>query len=1116
MFQFSSVRSRFVAWFLLVALTPLLSISALIYAQRSQALKRQQFEKLIAIRDLKVDRLNTWLAQRQSDMRIIARADEIRHLVEAVQANRTNDIPALSDAARAVLTRHQTHYTVFAELSLVHADASRVDDFGRVAVSTSRSSEGALERHDRAFTHALRAQDLYIQDIFYCDAHHKPEMTYSLPVFAENAARAAVFVLIARVNLERTIYPLLLNRTGMGQTGETLIVNHDVVALNELRWHENAPAQLQIRAKPAILASQGQTGITETDDYRMEPVLAAYTYLPSMRWGLVAKQDLAEIYRPITVMLWQMLLMVSAATAAVVIVAFVAANSIARPITHMRLTSRKIADGNLSVRYQFRGQDEFRALARSLNQMTDALALRMAVESASAALSDVLVGIESMTEFHETVTRHLVDLTGSQVAVMYAEDADAGVFRPVFSLGADSARLRDFPAGTYDGDIGHALARQTILHTTDIPPGSVLNCVASVGTFAPGAILTIPVLDKGRVSAVLSLARLRAYTAEHLEIVRQNHAALNTKYASLRTADTVVALAQELDVKNQELQIQTQELQVQAQELHQQNQELERRSRQVEDANRLKSEFLSNMSHELRTPLNSVIALSRVLMMQAKTSLSDEEFGYLEIIARNGKHLLELINDILDISKIEAGKIEIAEETFAIGDVVQAVEESLRPLAEEKGVRLTAALPDDMPMLVSDYGKVRQILQNIVGNAVKFTMRGCVEIQGRHADDNVVIAVKDSGVGIPAGALPHIFEEFRQVDGSTSRSYEGTGLGLSIALRHARLLGGRIEVESVLGEGSVFTVTLPVHSRTVRASESGPDAARPLAASRPDGGALDGARLLLVEDSEAAVIQIRHILTRAGYALEVARAGRDAVEAVERAAPDGIILDLMMPGIDGFEVLNRIRRNPATSAIPVLVLTAKDLTPDDEQRLNANHIQQLIRKGDVDQEALLSTIRQMLSPGPQPAPAEAPAAAETPGPRLARERPPGAAGPPTILMIDDHADTMTTLRAILRPHYAVLEAADGESGLELARAKQPDAILLDLSLPEMDGFQVAASLKHHPATRHLPVIALTARAMKGDREKALDAGCHDYLSKPVEPDTLLACLRKWVPGRGTI
>jgi len=245
-------------------------------------------------------------------------------------------------------------------------------------------------------------------------------------------------------------------------------------------------------------------------------------------------------------------------------------------------------------------------------------------------------------------------------------------------------------------------------------------------------------------------------------------------------------------------------------QLQEQNFELDLRSREIEEANRLKSEFLSNMSHELRTPLNSVITLSNVLSRQAKDKLNDEENSYLEIIERNGKKLLELINEILDLSKIESGKAEIITDDINVGQLIGIIKDSLKPLAVEKGIVLNLKLPKKLPMVVTDESRLHQVFTNVISNAVKFTEKGLVDIIVKNDTKNVYVDIKDTGIGISEESLPHIFDEFRQVDGTTARQFEGTGLGLAIAYKTINLLGGTIRVKSKLGKGSTFSITIPI------------------------------------------------------------------------------------------------------------------------------------------------------------------------------------------------------------------------------------------------------------------------------------------------------------------
>lgn len=959
--QFTRVRSRFVLWFLLVALLPLILVSVILYHQRVQAIKIREFQKLVAIRDLKTDRIIAWLQEREGDVRTMAGDPELRTL--ETQANGelslTRDMTDIR-LARELLLRYLHNYHAFFEIFFIHRTS------GRILLSTTLAHEGLEVTRTPYFIVPLETQKLFIQDIYYSEMDRTLTMAFSLPVFGLHNPKQIIGVLVAKIDLQNTLYSLLLNRTGMGDSGETLIVNQDLMALNNLRWHNQAPLQLQITATAAVLAAQGKTGIIETTDYRGKPVLAAYTYLPDMQWGLVAKQDLAELYEPIAFMLWQMVFLLGAASLVVIVIALILTKNISEPIITLNTISQKIADGNLSLRFPVQRKDELGALSRSLNKMTTALESRAELQQRSLDFSTFMMSADDVSEFRASLTRFLVEKTRSCLGVYYLLDPADRVFHPVFSLGAQRDRLRSFSADRFEGEWGHVLARKELSHITGLSERTQFIFITTAGDMRPSELLSIPIILDHTVEAIISLATLHEYTPMDLEFLKQNWFSVNTKFMSLHAVEHIKSLAQELHVKNRELKVQAEELQEQSRELEHQNIELAEKNRQIQEANRLKSEFLSNMSHELRTPLNSVIALSHVLLLQGSGRLSSEECHYLEIIERNGKHLLSLINDVLDLSKIEAGKIDIRLSLFSLRELIDSVKETLLPLVGEKDVELHVNIADDFPPLMSDQAKLRHILQNLVGNAIKFTDQGRIEIKATYTDASCELVIQDTGIGISSDDLPHIFEAFRQVDGSTSRRYEGAGLGLSIVARYVSLLEGTISVESALNQGTTFTLNFPLSVRHLMSPQS---VAEHSSLTDDDSSEAHSdvppqcsmASLLFVEDSEPAILQIRAVLERAGYHLTIARNGKEALEYVSDHIPDGIILDLMMPEIDGFEVLERIRSRPEIAHIPILILTAKDLTQQDLKRLSSNHVQQLIQKGDVNPEELLRKIQLMLN-----------------------------------------------------------------------------------------------------------------------------------------------------------
>ncbi len=358
--------------------------------------------------------------------------------------------------------------------------------------------------------------------------------------------------------------------------------------------------------------------------------------------------------------------------------------------------------------------------------------------------------------------------------------------------------------------------------------------------------------------------------------------------------------------------------------------ELEAKSRRGEEADHLKSAFIANMSHEIRTPLNSVLALSQLLRDGVAGPLAVEQRRYLEVIERNGQGLLHLINDILDLSRIEAGHMDIDTHSLDVEPQVEAVVDALAPLAAAKGLDLVAVLPPDLPPIRADADRFRQILTNLVNNAVKFTESGQVRVSAEARGDAVTLHVTDTGVGVPDAYRDKIFQEFFQVDQTLVRRQGGTGLGLAIARRLARLMGGEISVESVVGKGSRFSLRLP------RAADDRRETvARSSAAPPAFDGPLPPSRVLVVEDNDDNLFTLRQVLARLPLDLTFASNGRQAIDACRREMPDLVIMDVQMPGMTGLQATGAIRGLPGGGDVPIVALTAQAMKGDRERILAA-------------------------------------------------------------------------------------------------------------------------------------------------------------------------------------
>ncbi|MFJ3761604.1 HAMP domain-containing protein, partial [Streptomyces sp. NPDC090080] len=860
------------------------------------------------------------------------------------------------------------------------------------------------------------------------------------------------------------------------------------------------------------------------------------------------------------------------------------AGNLTRQVRAIAEVTSAVAEGDLtrSITVVASGEvadlkDNINSMVESLRETTRANQEQDWLKTNLARISGLMQGHRELPVVAELIMDELTPLVSAQYGAFYlAEDTERGhELRLVGSYGYpdDTERPTRIPVGR--SLVGQAARNRRIINVEELPEGYV-TISSGLGQAVPSALVVLPIVVEEQVLGVIELASLARFTQIHQDFLTQLVPTvgvnLNTIVANARTDELLgesQRLTSELQARSEELQVQQDELQrsnaeleekasllasqnrdIEAKNLQieQARQELETRAQQLALASKYKSEFLANMSHELRTPLNSLLILAQLLAQNPSRNLTPKQVEYAGIIHSAGSDLLQLINDILDLSKVEAGKMDVAPERVPLRQLLEYVEATFRPMTTQKSLEFTVATAPGTPAdLLTDDSRLRQILRNLLSNAVKFTEQGCVELRIEPAADREVPAgvlrggpvvafrVVDTGIGIPHQQLETIFGAFQQADGTTSRKYGGTGLGLSITREIAHLLGGAVTVDSAPGQGSTFTLYLPVaradfedlldngarpaeQPRVLSAAEPEP-ASRALPAAGP-APAHRRRRLLVIEErprglltlvAERAVADLAHDPGDPHGAIDLITAvgAQEAASTLAAEPCHCVVLELGMPGKEGADFLEAMRGDSALASVPVLVHTGHRVDLAQEQALRA-----LAGGRPLDFLSSLDELRERITLH---------LSAEQPGDVLSLVRADEPHRPAaqvvddtflgrTVLVVDDDARNLFALSGVLELHgFQVLHADNGRKGIEMLLA-HPDVclLLMDVMMPEMDGYAATAEIRAMPRYAELPIIAVTAKAMPGDQEKSLASGANDYITKPVDTNDLIARVRRWL------
>jgi HAMP domain-containing protein/CheY-like chemotaxis protein/signal transduction histidine kinase len=935
-----------------------------------------------------------------------------------------------------------------------------------------------------------------------------------------------------------------------------------------------------------------------------------------------------------------------------------------------------------SIQVDARGEvaelkDNINAMIRNLRGTTEQNTEQDWVKTNLAKFTRMMQGDRDLVTVGQKLLSELAPLVNAQYGVIYQMAGGNGEARLQMLAGYsyhDEAQARR-EIGLSKGLVGQCAFEKRRMLLTDIPQ-DYIRIGSGLGDAAPRNIIVLPVLFEGEVKAVIELASLAQWTQAHLTFLTQLTESigivLNTIEATMRTEGLLqqsLKLGAELQAQQKTLQQTNEQLAQKAQQLAEQNAEVEKKNKEIEQArhaledkaaelaltSKYKSEFLANMSHELRTPLNSILILGQQLGENTEGNLSEKQVEFAKTIHAAGGDLLNLISDILDLSKIESGTVTVEPEEVSFGMLRDRVERSFRHEADTKNLSFRIDLDPELPRsLTTDEKRLHQVLKNLLSNAFKFTAQGQIELrispvqagwsldQAYLNNSPMVIAfsVSDTGIGIPSDKQKIIFEAFHQADAGTSRRFGGTGLGLAISRELATLLGGEIRLVSAPNQGSTFTLFLPqsyMGSSLVK-EKSSSGASRPVPVALPapkteevpddrdslqpgepcvliveddphyarvllglvrdkrykglvtvrgnnalalarefqptaitldiflpdmlgwtvlnhlkqdpatrhipvqiitleeerqhglEHGAfsylvkpltteeLEAAfdrvirftatkikRLLVVEDEERERLSIQELLGHDDIEITAVSTGAEALEALHRQAFDCVVLDLRLPDISGFDLLEKIHQEEGFRDLPIVVFTGKDLSADEELQLR-KMAKSIIIKGVQSPERLLDETALFL----HRVTSQLPEAKQKMLEQLHQSD--EALAGKKVLVVDDDVRNIFALTSLLERHsMQVVSADNGRSAIDLVTQDAGiDIVLMDIMMPEMDGYETMRNIRQDPRHRIMPMIALTAKAMKGDREKCLEAGASDYIAKPVNTEQLLSLMRVWL------
>lgn len=942
---------------------------------------------------------------------------------------------------------------------------------GTIIASSDEEDIGKGKSNDPYFLGGK--ERVFIKDAYISSHKQRKTLAFSAPILNKED-NGFLGVVVLRKSLE-VLSQITTDRTGLGETGEVYLVNKDGYMITPSRFIDEVFLKQKIDPKHTEEAgdikyfSTSLKGMIDIHiDYRGIEVLSVHTHIPEMDWSIFAEIDTKEVFAPVTQLTYTLLLIFVIILFISIFVSSFTSKTITGPLRRLHEGTEEITKGNLDFKVGTPSSDEVGQLSRAFDEMTANLKeskqqlenysrnLEKKVEERTGELSDINQNLKKeitkRKQIEETLRKSQQEFASifkfNPDAVIYHEEEGTILninprFTELFGYTLEEIKGRNINEGIiFPKDKTKEESKK--ISKTALKKGLVkIETIRKKkdGTLFPVIISASPIIIKGKPKGII---------ASYTDITKEKLA----------------------------------------------EREIIKAKKEAELANRAKSAFLASMSHGIRTPMNSIISMAELMKY---TSLNNEQKDYMDILKVSTDSLLDVINDVLDISKIESGHIEIEKIEFDLWELIESIGITLSAKASQKGLELLCYIRPEVPQyIMGDSSRLRQILINLAGNSLKFTDKGEIIIKAetlKREDDRVLLhfTVKDTGIGIPKEKQEKIFGSFSQVDSSTTRKYGGTGLGLSISKQLAELMGGKIWVESEVGKGSTFHFTIP--SVVVEKLEEKKKEVIP--------SEIKNLRVLIIDDNYTNRMILREITSLWGALPKEAENGLSALKELKLSCNRGkpyqlILLDKNMPDLDGFEVAKRIREIPECKKIPIIILSS-EREETDLRRVEELAISDFILKP-VRRSRLYNAILKEIVSEIGETVVEKSEIESVLKNRLFK-----------ILLAEDNLlNQKLGMRLLEKQGWKVTPANNGKEVLDLLEKNRFDFILMDVQMPEMDGIEATHEIRKREKETgsHIPIIALTANAFVEDRRRCLEAGMDEYTTKPIKIKELFSIIEE--------